>query len=82
MYKGLIDHLAFIYGFICKGRGKLEEKDLRKVTEGTHTVVRTAPAVLGMEDITKEDGKDLQLALKMDRQIEEAMVFLLSLENT
>ena len=81
MYKGLIDHLAFIYGFVCKGRGKLSEKDLRSVVDGTHTVVRTAPAVLGMDEATKEDGKDLQLALKMDEQIEEATIFLLSLEN-
>lgn len=80
MYKGLIDHLAFVYGFICKGRGKLNETEIRQVAEGTHTIVRTAPAVLGMDEATKEDGKDLQLALKMDRQIEEAAVFLMSLE--
>ena len=80
MYKGLIDHLAFVYGFICKGRGKLDETEIRKVADGTHTIVQTAPAVLGMEDATKEDGKDLQLALKMDRQIEETAVFLMSLE--
>ena len=80
MYKGLIDHLAFVYGFICKGRGKMDEGDLRKVADGTHTIVQHAPAVLGMDDIQEDDKKDLALALKMDRQIEEATVFLMSLE--
>ena len=81
MYKGLIDHLAFVYGYICKGRGKLNEKELRSVADGTHTIVRTAPAVIGMEDLQADDKMDLQLALKMDRQIEEAAVFIQSLEN-
>lgn len=81
MYKGVIDHLAFVYGFICKGRGKLNDKELRKIADGTHTIVATAPAVIGTEEATKEDGKDLQLILKMDSQIEEATVFLMSLEN-
>ena len=80
MYRGLIDHLAFVYGFICRGRGKLEEKEIRKVVDGTHVITANAPAVLGGEDETGEDKKDLQLALKMDRQIEEAAVFLQSLE--
>ena len=80
MYRGLIDNLAFVYGFICKGRGKLNEKDMRAVVNGAHTIVANAPAVLGAEEATKEDGKDLQLALKMDQQIEEAAVFLTSLE--
>ena len=57
MYRGLIDNLAFVYGFICKGRGKLGE------------------------DEQEEDRKDMALAVKMDDQIEEATVFLLSLEN-
>lgn len=80
MYRGLIDHLAFVYGFICKGRGKMNKKDLDAVVKGTHTIVANAPTVLGIEEATQEDGKDLQLALKMDRQIEEAAVFLQSLE--
>lgn len=80
MYRGLVDNLAFVYGFICKGRGKLNESDMRAVVNGAHTIVANAPAVLGTEEATKEDGKDLQLALKMDQQIEEAAVFLTSLE--
>jgi hypothetical protein len=81
MYKGLIDHLAFVYGFVCKGRGKISGKDTRAIVNGTHAIVANAPEVLGTEEGTTEDGKDLQLALKMDQQIEEATVFLMSLEN-
>lgn len=81
MYKGLINHLAFVYVFICKSRGKLSAKDTRAIVDETHTIVANAPGVLGTEEATKEDGKDLQLALKMDRQIEEVTVFLMSLEN-
>lgn len=80
MYKGLIDHLAFVYGFVCKGRGKVPQGDLRTIADGTHAVVRNAPAVLGNEDEQEEDRKDLALAGKMDTQIEEALVFLMSLE--
>ena len=80
MYRGLIDHLAFVYGFICKGRGKISGDDTRAIAEGTHTLVRNATAVLGGEDETGEDRKDLALAGKMDEQIEEATVFLASLE--
>jgi hypothetical protein len=81
MYRGLIDNLAFVYGFICKGRGKMSQADMEAVTKGAHTVTKCAPAVLGINDATEDDEKDLQLALKMDRQIEEAYVFIMSLEN-
>ena len=80
MYRELIDHLAFVYGFVCKGRGKVVQEELRAIADGTHAVVRNAPAVLGGEDEKEEDRKDLALAGKMDEQIEEATVFLLSLE--
>ena len=80
MYKGLIDNLAFVYSFICKGRGKVPQDDLRAVANGAHTLVRHAPAVLGGEDEQAEDRKDLSLAGKMDEHIEEAVVFLASLE--
>ena len=80
MYRELIDHLAFVYGFTCKGRGKIPQGELRKVADGTHAIVANAPAVLGKEDEQEDDRKDLALARKMDEQIEEAAVFLLNLE--
>lgn len=80
MYKGLIDHLAFVYSFVCKGRGKVAEDELRGIADGAHLVVKNAPAVLGGEDEKDEDRKDLALAGKMDQHIEEAVVFLQHLE--
>ena len=80
MYKELINYLAFSYGFICKGRGKMAEEAVKGIAMGAHNVVANAPAVLGGEDEKMDDRKDLALARKMDEQIEEAVVFLLSLE--
>lgn len=80
MYKELISYLAFSYGFICKGRGKLPEDAVHGIATGAHMVVANAPAVIGGEDEKEDDRKDLALARKMDEQIEEAAVFLLNLE--
>lgn len=80
MYKELISYLAFTYGFICKGRGKLQGDAVKGITTGAHMVVENAPAVIGCEDEKEDDRKDLALARKMDEQIEEAAVFLMSLE--
>lgn len=80
MYKELISYLAFSYGFICQGRGKLPEDAVHGIATGAHMVVANAPAVIGGEDEKEDDRKDLALARKMDEQIEEAAVFLLSLE--
>lgn len=80
MYRELINHLAFVYGFVCRGRGKVDQGEVLAITEGTHAIVRNAPAVLGGDDETDSDRKDLKLCVKMDQQIEEAAVFLASLE--
>lgn len=80
MYKELISYLAFSYGFICKGRGKMSEEAVQGIATGAHMVVANAPAVIGGEDEKEDDRKDLALARKMDEQIEEAVVFLLNLE--
>jgi hypothetical protein len=80
MYKEMIGTLAFVYGFICRGRGKLGKDALQAVANGAHVVVAHAPAVLGSEDEQDEDRKDLALAEKMDEQIEEAATFLMHLE--
>lgn len=80
MYKGLIDNLAFVYAFICKGRGKLSSEDMRGIANGAHKLVKTAPAVLGGEDEKRDDRLDLDEARKMDQHIEEMTIFLLSME--
>ena len=80
MYKGLIDTLANMYGFVCRGRGKVPEAGLQQLAGGAHTMVQYAPAVLGGENETEEDRKDLALAEKMDDHIGDAVAFLNSLE--
>lgn len=76
----MVDNLAFVYGFICKGRGRIKEEDMRGIVNGAHTIVKNAPAVLGGDTETEEDKKDLALAGNMDLQLEQAMVFIQSLE--
>lgn len=80
MYKGLIDNLAFVYGFICKGRGKMDQEDMGALAAGAHTLVKNAPAVLGSEDATADDRADLAEARKMDEHIQDMNTFLMSLE--
>ena len=81
MYRGLIDHLAFVYGFICKGRGRVAEEDLQGLADGTHLVVKNAPAVLGGENTeTPDDRADLAEARKMDQHIAEMVSFLTTME--
>lgn len=80
MYKGLIDNLAFVYGFICKGRGKVPQQDMQALATGAHTLVKHAPAVLGGEDERADDIADLKEAMKMDEHIDEMVVFLQHLE--
>lgn len=80
MYKGLIDTLANMYGFVCKGRGKVPQARLQEIAGGAHTMVEFAPEVLGGENETEEDLKDLMLAGKMDDHIGDAVAFLNSLE--
>lgn len=60
MYKELISYLAFSYGFICKGRGKMAEEAVKGIATGAHMVVANAPAVLGGEDEKEDDRKDLR----------------------
>ena len=80
MYKGLIENLAFVYGFIARGRERMTDEDRRAVAAGSHTLVKCAPAVLGGEDESAQDRADLQLARRMDDHIEDSVVFLQHLE--
>lgn len=80
MYKGLIENLAFVYGFVCRGRGKMGTEDMRALSRGADTLVRNAPAVLGREDESADDRADLAEAGKMAGHIDEMVVFLEHLE--
>ena len=80
MYRELIGHLAFVYGFIARGREKMTDDERRAVANGSHTMVAKARDVLGREDETAQDRADLELARRMDDHIEDSVVFLQHLE--
>ena len=80
MYKGMIDALAFMYGYIARGREKMTDEERRAVANGAHTLVFKAQLVLGRDDDTAQDRADLELARRMDDHIEDSVVFLEHLE--
>ena len=81
MYRELINSLTYMYSVMCRGKGKLPDSDLRHIADGAHSLAKSAPAV---ETLTKtetvNDKAYLQEAQKIDQQIEEMVVFLMSLE--
>lgn len=80
MYKGLIDNLAFVYGFIARGRERMTNEERRVVANGAHMLVSKAKDVLGREDETAQDRADLEMARRMDDHIDDSVVFLQHLE--
>ena len=76
MYREMIDYLAFVYGFICKGRGMMEKGDMERISGGAHAMVENAPAVLGTRDATAQDDRDLMECDKILEHVDEMIVFL------
>ena len=83
MYRELIGSLTYMYSVLCRGKGRLADSDLRHIANGAHSLAESAPLV---ERLTKEETANdkayLREAKKIDQQIEEMAVFLLSLEIT
>ena len=81
MYRELINSLTYMYSVMCRGKGRLPDSDLQHIADGAHSLTASAPAV---ETLTREetlnDKAYLKEAQKIDQQIEEMVVFLLSLE--
>ena len=81
MYRELINSLTYMYSVICRGKGRLPDSDLRGIAQGAHDLTKAAPAV---ETLVREESANdkayLKEAQKIDDQIEEMMVFLMSLE--
>ena len=81
MYRDLIHSLTYMYSIMCRGKGKLRDSDLKHIADGAHSLTASAPAV---ETLTREETPNdkayLKEAQKIDEQIEEMMVFLMSLE--
>ena len=82
MSRGLIDYLSYAYSFLCKGRGKLGADQIRAIQAGADTITKTAPVVLADDGPAgRELALDLEEANMINGHIEEATVWLLSLEN-
>ena len=82
MYRDLISSLTYMYGVICKAKGRVRDSDLRHIAEGAHSLTVTAPIAeqLNGKEETENDKAYLAEARKIDEQIEEITVFLMSLE--
>lgn len=81
MYRDLIHSLTYMYSIMCRGKGRLPDSDLRHIADGAHSMTASAPAVETMtKEETANDKAYLKEARKIDEQIEEMAVFLMSLE--
>ena len=71
-----------MYSVICKAKGRAKDSDLRHIADGAHSLTATAPIAeqLNGKEETANDKAYLREAMKIDEQIEEMTVFLLSLE--
>lgn len=84
MYRELISSLTYMYSVICKAKGRAKDSDLRHIADGAHSLTATAPVAeqLNGKEETANDKAYLLEAQKIDEQIEEITVFLMSLEIT
>ena len=82
MYKNLIHSLSYMHSLIVRGKGVVSDKALMEIAHGAHVMTQTAPVIEqsnGAQE-TANDKAYLLEARKLDEQIEEMTVFLLSLE--
>lgn len=82
MYRELISSLTYMYSVICRSKGRAKDSDLRCIADGAHSLTATAPVAeqLSGREETANDKAYLREAQKIDEQIEEITIFLLSLE--
>lgn len=76
MYLEMIDYLAFVYGFVCKGRGMMEKGNMERISSGAHAMVENAPTVLATRETTAQDNRDLGECRKILDHIDEMIVYL------
>lgn len=82
MSRGLIDTLTYTYSFLCRGRGRLDTSQIKAIQQGADTMTKAAPVVLADDGPAgKELALDLEEANMINGHIEEATIWLLSLEN-
>lgn len=82
MYRELISSLTYMYSLICRSKGHAKDSDLRHLADGAHSMTVMAPIAesLNGREETENDKAYLKEAEKINDQIEEMTVFLMSLE--
>ena len=82
MYRELISSLTYMYSTMCRAKGLVPDKQLQNIAVGAHSLHATCGtlAAQNAESLTKTDKALLEEAEFIDNQIEEAYVFLFSLE--
>lgn len=78
----LINNLTFMYSTMCRAKGLVPDKQLQNIAVGAHSLHATCGTLVAQnaESLTKTDKALLEEAEFIDNQIEEAYVFLFSLE--
>ena len=82
MYRNLIHSLSYMHSLICRGKGVVTDGELQAIAQGAHVMTQTAPIIEqsnGAQE-TANDKAYLQEARKIDEQIEDMTIFLMSLE--
>lgn len=82
MYRDLINSLTYVYSFICRAKGVIDDKDISQIVKGASVITATAPAVefaAGKQE-TDQDRAYYAEARKICEHIEDMEIFLLNME--
>ena len=82
MIRELINNLTFSHLVMCRAKGLVPDRQLQNIAVGAHSLYSTSSALATQkpEDLSKNDKELLKEAEFLDNQIEEAFLFLQSLE--
>ena len=82
MFKELIRTMGFMYQYVSLGRGKLNQQQLRSLSDTGSILVGNAEAVLGNEKdgLSCDEKTDLEQAVMMEQHIDEMVTWLIGLE--
>lgn len=82
MIRELINHLTFSHLVMCRAKGLVQDKQLQNIAVGAHSTYATVQALATQktDDLTRNEKELLKEAEFIDNQIEEAFLFLQSLE--
>lgn len=82
MFKELIRTMGFLYTFASRGRGKLNQEQLKGISDTGAVLVGNAEEVLGddKDGLTPDEKTDLLQAVMMEQHIEEMVTWLIGLE--